>query len=175
VRWLLIGLGGATVLWALSRTRQGAAVVEGATDDVLGFIDVTAERIRAVAKSRGYRNNNPGNIRYIAKNPWRGQVGDDNGYGIYSSPQEGTRALGQQLRAYERRGLRTVRDVISTWAPSNENNTAAYVNAVASGLDVAPDEVIPVSSWLAELARLIAKHENGYIDSSYRWEWAELP
>lgn len=170
VHYLAIGLGVAATLYVLSRTTRGQA----AAADVVEFIDVTAERIKTAVISRGYRNNNPGNIRFIEKNPWNGQTGDDGGYGVYATPQAGTRALGKQLLAYAARGLNTVTKIISTWAPSNENNTYAYIMAVADALDVGPDDTISVGDRLPELARAIAKHENGYIDSSYNFDWVYL-
>lgn len=169
--WLLGGLVCAAGLWLYSRTRAGADAAQGA----LEFIDVSGSRIANALTSRGYRNNNPGNLRFIAVNPFNGQVGNDGGYGVYDSPQSGTRALGKQLYAYERRGLNTVRAIISTWAPSSENNTVAYIADVASQLDVDPDEVINVTERRAELGQAIARHENGYVDDSYDWNWVYLP
>lgn len=171
IHQLAVGLGVAATLYALSRTTQGQL----AAADVVEFIDVTAERIKTAVISRGYRNNNPGNIRFIEKNPWNGQTGNDAGYGIYVTPEAGTRALGKQLLAYAARDLNTVTKIISTWAPSSENNTYAYIMAVADALDVDPDAKINVGNRLPELARAIAKHENGYIDGSYDFEtWVYL-
>lgn len=142
----------------------------------LDFVDVWASRLGALVMSRGYRNNNPGNIRYIARNPWRGQVADDKGYGIYDTKEHGTRALGKQLLVYARRGLVTVGSIISTWAPTNENDTRSYIAAVSAALEVDADDTLDVRARLPKLARAIAKHENGYIDSSYDFEsWVYLP
>ncbi len=170
-----VGLAGAAALWYWTRqTQAGASALEGATDTGLDFIDVTASRITNAFLSRGYRNNNPGNIRFIVKNPWQGQVGNDGGYGVYDTPQNGTRAVGRQLRSYAKRGLVSVRDIIGTWAPTNENNTHAYIADVSGALDVDPDDALAVTTRLPELARAIAKHENGYVDSDYDWNWANL-
>jgi len=155
---------------------------EGSTNNPAGlgpldYLDVIGSRIGQLIMSRGYRNNNPGNIRFIAdaKRAWHGQVSDDNGYGVYDSPANGTRALGRQLMAYASRGLVTVSSIISTWAPSSENNTGAYVADVAAQLDVDADDSLDVRSRLPDLARAIARHENGYIDSSYDFtSWVYL-
>lgn len=171
---LLAGLAGAVALYAWSRTRAGAAAVGDSLDGALEFVDVSAARVKNALVSRGYRNNNPGNIRFIVRNPWNGQVGDDGGYGIYSTPTLGTRALGKQLLKYAREGRRTVRDIIATWAPSIENNTSAYVTAVANALGLNPDQPFDVDARLVDLARAIAKHENGYLDSSYDFNWVRL-
>lgn len=123
--------------------------------------------------SRGYRNNNPGNLRYIAVNPWNGQTGNDGGYGVYDSPENGTRALGHQLMAYNNRGLNTVTTIISTWAPSSDgNDTAAYIADVADQLGIDPDAPFDVVGSLPELTAAIAKHENGYLSGDYDWTWS---
>jgi len=168
---LLAVLAGAVVLYLLSRTQRG----QDAAGELLEFADVTAERIKNAVLSRGYRNNNPGNIRYIERNPWNGQIGNDGGLGVYSSRELGTRALGKQLLAYAARGLVTVRDIIATWAPPNENDTHAYVAAVSSSLDVDPDARINVAQRLPELARAIARQENGYVADDYDFDsWVYL-
>lgn len=172
---LLAGLAGAAALYAWSRTRRGGELVGAGLETAWEFIDVSASRVTNAVSSRGYRNNNPGNLRFIVTNPWNGQVGDDGGYGIYSSPQLGTRALGKQLLKYAAAGRRTVRAIIATWAPPNENNTTAYVLDVAAQLDVDPDESLDVEFRLGDIARAIAKHENGYLDSTYNFDaWVRL-
>lgn len=170
---LFVGLAGALGLWLWSRTRTASVTVEVA-DELLGFVDVSAARVKNALSSRGYRNNNPGNLRFIVRNPWNGQLRDDGGYAVYSSPELGTRALGKQLLKYAREGRRTVRDIIATWAPPNENDTLAYMRAVSRELGVNADQVFDVDARLVELARAIARHENGYLDSTYNWEWVRL-
>lgn len=166
--WLLGILAAAAGLWLYSRTRAGQdAAVEG-----VALLDVAASRITNTLTSRGYRNNNPGNIRYIATNPWNGQIGNDGGYGIYDTPRNGTRALGHQLRKY---GSNTIGALISKWAPAaDSNNTAAYIADVSSQLDIDAWAPIDVVSQLADLAEAIARHENGYIDSTYDFQWVYL-
>jgi len=171
--WLAL-LGAAGLYW-YSRTQQGAALLDSGTESALDFVTVTATRIKNAATSRGYRNNNPGNLRFLSANAWNGQIANDAGYGIYDTPQNGTRALGHQLLAYARRGINTVQGIIYTWAPPTENNTAAYARAVASELGVGVNDVINVAQRLPQLTRAIARHENGYLDSSYDWNWSQLP
>lgn len=177
-----VGLAGALGLWLWSRTKAG----QGATQSAFEFIDVSASRIRNALVSRGYRNNNPGNVRFIAGNPWDGQIGNDGGYAVYDTPLHGTRALGKELLKRWRAGFNTVRDLIAGrlessgerrggWAPASENNTEAYIQDMADQIGVGADERINVPALLIDLARAIAKHENGYLDSSYDWSWADLP
>lgn len=112
---------------------------------------------------KGLRNKNPGNIRYLPPSrAWNGQIGDDGkGYGVYDSMQNGVRATGRQLRKYAAEGLNTVRAIISKWAPTTENNTLAYVNAVAKELNLSSLQPFDVEKRLPELALAIFHHENG--------------
>src|SRR3569832_207317 len=82
--------------------------------------------------TRGLRNNNPGNIRKTATD-WRGEVvGSDSAFETFATPEAGIRALAVLLRNYQRKyGLRTVRAIITRYAPPSENNTESYVSAVA--------------------------------------------
>lgn len=149
----LLGIFGASAA-ALAYQRRGELATAGG---------IVADELASVAGPRGYRNNNPGNLRYIARNPFRGQVGADaDGYGTYKTMPEGYRALGQQLKAYQRRGLRTVRSIISTWAPTSENDTAAYITHVSRNLLIDPDTEFNVLAELGKLAFVIVNHENGF-------------
>ena len=193
---LLAGL--AAWAWWRSRAVAGAGVADGGSleeiditaermddpaaapvDDGGGFlesVEIVASQIGALAMSRGYRNRNPGNIRTLpASRAWRGQIGDDGGYGVYDTAENGTRALGRQLRKYESQGIDTVRAIIARWAPAADNNNeATYVAHVCRELGVTADQRLNVSAMLPALARAIAKHENGYVASDYNWEWANL-
>lgn len=111
---------------------------------------------------KGLRNHNPGNLRYVAAIPWNGQVGDDGtGYAVFDSDEHGVRALGHQLGTYASRGLNSVTEIISTYAPSNENDTAAYIAAVAGELGVDPAQPFDVNGVLPQLVAAIIHHENG--------------
>ncbi len=111
---------------------------------------------------RGIRNNNPGNIEYSPANDWKGQIGHDGRYAIFSDMKYGVRALAILLiNYYQRYGLRTVRQIINRWAPPTENDTESYVNHVAERLGVEPDQMIALAPNLADLVRAIIRHENG--------------
>lgn len=84
---------------------------------------------------RGIRSNNPGNIDFNKANDWLGQLPFDplieSRFARFDKPENGIRALGKLLRNYRTKyGLDTVKGLINLWAPSNENDTAAYVAAV---------------------------------------------
>lgn len=121
--------------------------------------------------TRGIRNNNPGNIDYNKANDWQGQLGLEQGvtkprFARFDSPENGIRALAKTLLTYQRKHkLRTVRDIINRWAPSVENNTAAYVRSVEKQICSEPMADVDLSSpvKLTGFVVAIIKHENaGY-------------
>ena len=80
---------------------------------------------------RGIRNNNPLNIR--VGNNWQGEVAkpSDHTFEQFKEMKYGVRAAFIILRNYiNRHKLNTIPKVINRWAPSNENNTLAYIKAV---------------------------------------------
>ncbi|WP_288821533.1 hypothetical protein [uncultured Leclercia sp.] len=113
---------------------------------------------------RGIRNNNPGNIESSELFRWQGQSGSDGRFAVFNSPEHGIRALGMNLLAYHRRGLDTIHKIISRWAPPTDNNdTASYVNKVSQALGVSPHSKLDIQSpaILGALSKAIIQHENG--------------
>ena len=105
--------------------------------------------------SRGLSNCNPGNIRQ-SKVRYKGEVqpSRDPAFKQFESLAWGYRAVFVLLHTYRvRHGLRTVRGMISRWAPPVENHTEAYIRAVAADT-VDPATMIP-------LAAAISRVENG--------------
>lgn len=115
--------------------------------------------------TRGIRNNNPGNLRR-SKDPWQGLAKEqtDQNYFIFSSPIYGIRALARTLIAYQdEHNLRTVEQIITRWAPTNENNTAAYIADVLKETGFRTDLPLNMHDYahLKPLVAAIIKHENG--------------
>jgi hypothetical protein len=119
--------------------------------------------------TRGYRNKNPGNIDWNARNPWQGQVGieatgNPPRFAVFESHEFGIRALAALLTTYyDRHGLNTVRKIINRWAPPNENATSEYVLAVSRFMQNQPDDVLDLHTYahMRPLAEAIIKHELG--------------
>ncbi|POG06579.1 structural protein [Pseudomonas putida] len=115
---------------------------------------------------RGIRNYNPGNIRHDPGTRWQGMSvnQNDTAFVQFTGPQWGIRAIARTLITYQdKHGLRTVRLIISRWAPPNENNTDSYIRQVASRVGVAPDARIDVYDYrtMKVLVEAIIRHENG--------------
>lgn len=120
-------------------------------------------------QSRGFRNRNPGNIDYNVRNRWQGQVGIETTgspprFAVFESHEFGIRALAALLTTYQdRHGLRTVRAIINRWAPGNENNTDAYVTAVARKIGVSERDTLDLHTYahMRPLVEAIIAHELG--------------
>lgn len=113
---------------------------------------------------RGVRNNNPGNIdRTTIK--WKGMspVQSDARFITFVAPEWGFRAIARILLGDFHEGQNTVHSLINEWAPPTENDTGAYVKAVAKAVGVGIDEPFNVPAKLPQLLDAIARHENaGY-------------
>lgn len=95
--------------------------------------------------SRGYRNNNPLNIRRNGTR-WRGlrKVQTDSSFFQFVSMKWGYRASIKTLRTYQRRyKLLTLHEMINRWAPPFENDTEAYVKVVSNRAKVHSN--VPIS------------------------------
>jgi hypothetical protein len=127
--------------------------------------------------NRGIRNNNPGNIDFNPQNDWQGQLGLELGvakprFARFDSAENGIRALAKLLINYRSKeglpgigapGIDTVRETISRWAPGSENDTEAYIRAVAKSVGVGPNDSIDIRQrqTLAKMVAAIIAHENG--------------
>ena len=82
--------------------------------------------------TRGLRNNNPGNIRHDEVK-WKGEInGSDRSFKTFQSMEWGIRAIFHLLNNYRLLyGKDTIESLISRWAPSNENDTQAYIDTVS--------------------------------------------
>ena len=117
-------------------------------------------------KPRGIRNNNPGNIRHGQN--WQGLNPEgrniDPAFCVFKEPKYGIRALAKVLINYKKiHGLNTVRQIISRYAPPNENQTNAYIKTVAEQIGVYPDTIINIEERgvLTVFIKAVIRMENG--------------
>jgi len=110
---------------------------------------------------RGIRNCNPGNIRLGQS--WQGMAAmqTDPSFVQFLSPEYGIRAIAKIMLTYASNGIDTISGIINRWAPPSENDTGAYVQAVAEQCSVAPTDAVDMKSVLPGLVRAIIQHENG--------------
>lgn len=119
--------------------------------------------------SRGERNNNPLNIVKGAK--WKGLalVQRDPRFCTFSNSFYGLRAGAIILKAYrDKYNITTLEDVIKRWAPSFENDTDAYIQAVSAMAKIGRKESIWQSkAVLQKVLEGMAVVENGYIKAQW--------
>lgn len=119
---------------------------------------------------RGYRNNNPLNVRKNAANAWKGKVvpGSDPAFEQFITMAYGYRCALYLLRKYIGQGHNTIRKIVTKWAPPSENNTSGYVSNVANRTGIGADTVIDRNDQqkLCKIAWAMAWVENGYAPAS---------
>lgn len=172
IYWLLAGLAGATglyVYWRSSQTFQdaisGASTSNDGTTTTGGFIQDITQIPQSVVSTvdRGFRNNNPGNIK-PGSIVFDGMTGvDANGFAIFSSMEYGIRAIAVIIKNYQNRdGLNTVREMIDRWSTTDQS---AYVSNVSADVGVGPDDYIDVNdpTTLSAIINGIITQENGQL------------
>lgn len=120
---------------------------------------------------RGIRNNNPGNL-IITSSAWVGKVpvsqNTDGHFEQFTSIEYGIRAMAYDIIGDIGKGKNTLTKLISEYAPSSENNTAAYIANVASATGLNADAIIPLSyDTLVSIIRAKIVVENGPAASNY--------
>ena len=134
---------------------------------------------------RGIRNNNPLNVRR-SHNDWFGlrRQQTDPEFAQFVTMRCGFRAAFRILHTYYHvYDLRTVREVITRWAPDNENDTARYISTVMTqlipnGIVRKADEVLPAPEedmivW-CNIVRAMYRVECGAKAASLPTTWADI-
>lgn len=113
---------------------------------------------------RGYRNNNPLNIRLSGTN-WQGQItpSGDKSFCQFETMAYGYRAAMRNIRTYILGGTKTIEQIISKWAPTSENNTSGYITRVCNYTGFSPATVIDFrnESQMTKLVSAMSQVENG--------------
>ena len=135
------------------------SVIRGAVVDSRGYPGRLAGSISpaavssiaaAITTQEGYypgsvawANNNPGNLIYAGQ---AGAVPGAGGFAKFSTPAAGAAALSDQITLDATRGtdangrpINTLRDLITSWAPPSQNDTAAYIASVSNQTGFDPD------------------------------------
>ena len=125
--------------------RLRGAIDPAAVDSIAAAIQ---QREGWAPGSRSFRNNNPGNLRYVGQ---PGAAADADGFAVFSSYASGMQALKSQIMLDASRGsdaagrpVNTLSDLISSWAPPSENDTAGYLTFVSASTGF--DPAAPLSS-----------------------------
>lgn len=136
----------------------------------VGAITIMTLAAIYAAIPRSVRNNNPLNIR-LSNNQWDGKVnGSDSAFEKFETPVYGFRAAGKIIINYQRLyGLYSIAEIINRFAPSTENNTAAYVKHVSEKMQIPSTTPLSLNEQtLAKLLHVMSTHETGYL-LGYEW------
>ena len=125
-------------------------------------------------QTRGMRNNNPLNVRKT-KSKWLGSEESpiEHDFVTFKNPVWGFRAAFRILSTYYwKHHLCSLEAIISRWAPSNENDTNAYIEAVEQYSGISRRRLLPAPNWKNKetwvtLALAMCRVENGIIPRNY--------
>lgn len=114
----------------------------------------------------GQQNRNPLNIRYNARNRWRGlhpTTPNVRGFCKFISVAHGYRAAVVLMKNYIRHyGADTPAKIIARWAPPSENNTRYYIAAVCGRSRLDPNVTIRIDGpQIGRLIAAMARQETG--------------
>lgn len=147
-----------------------ARITEPLTDNLSPDLNIGG----ANARNRNFRNNNFGNLEFVGQAGARLENANANGerrFARFDTPEEGIRGLGNQLMSYYNgtskaagyQKLQNIDQIISKYAPSNENNTQAYKASLAKQLGVGITDKIDLSNpdVMAKMVRSVSTVEGG--------------
>ncbi|ELF2144639.1 hypothetical protein RBN03_002419 [Salmonella enterica] len=93
-------------------------------------VDGKQADVHAKGRTIADRFNNPANLRYATG--YETASTRSGKFAVFPSLDEGVLAAAKQLQIYGTKGINNIHDIISKWAPSNENNTKAYIGHVVN-------------------------------------------
>jgi hypothetical protein len=103
---------------------------------------------RLISKEEGFgipgtvptRDHNPGDLRHSPHSSHAGEGPND--IGIIDDDADGWSDEERQLQLYASRGLTLRQMIVDYYAPSNENNSEAYLDFICEGLGLGPDTLV---------------------------------
>ena len=167
IAWGITLLAASAAWWILRRNKQ--SYPPSLTETLTVYPDYDMKNNSLLP--RGYRNNNPVNIR-ISNNNWNGKVkpNTDGTFEQFIDLPHGYRAALVLLRGkgYINGGYNTIRKMITKFAPNNENYTDGYIASVARMTGIDPDVVISRNDKdkLTRMVYAMSIVENGYKDKA---------
>ena len=117
-------------------------------------------------RTRGYRNNNPCNIR-ISTDVFQGEVrpSGDKAFKQFETMAYGYRAAFRILKTYiNNYKCDTIRKIISRWAPANENHTENYIRTVSERSGIPENDTVYADNreMMIRIVAAMSFVENGW-------------
>ena len=105
--------------------------------------------------------NNIFNIR-AGRAQWLGMTGISRGFVEFDTQEHGIRAWLVLMRNYRQKyGCRTIRQIVTRFAPPSENNTKRYIRYCAEGVMLDADCALTSLTDYAFLGKYMARMETG--------------
>lgn len=103
------------------------------------------------------QNNNPANLRR-----WKNTPAGAGGFAKFRSANDGLNAAADNLRAYGKQGINTLRGIISKWAPASENDTQSYIEQAVKATGFKPDQHLDLNdpTTLAKVESAVVQRES---------------
>lgn len=122
-------------------------------------VDPQPADVSAKNRTIADRFNNPTNLRWAEGYGTHNTKSGD--FAVFPTLDEGVLAAAKQLQILGTRGINTVRDIASTWAPSSENDTAEYIRHVVRSTGLRESEKLNLNdpSTLAKLISAMSQKE----------------
>lgn len=142
------------------------------------------KRKYAAKSYSGIVHNNPGNLRIgsLSEKLRTGAVNGPGGqFATFGSMTDGYRQYLILIQGYNKAGRLSAREIIRTYAPASENDTAGYINFVANkaGFD-ASDRIFLATNYnkMAILAKAMFRMEQGtekaYQPLTFLFAWLQF-
>ncbi len=114
-------------------------------------VDPTPADVTAKGRTIADRFNNPTNLRWAEGYGTHNTKSGD--FAVFPTLDEGVLASAKQLQIYGTRGINTISDIAKKWAPSNENDTEAYILHLVKSTGIGAREALNLNdpSILAKL------------------------
>lgn len=151
-------------------TQTYAKLTQGTTDELSPDLNIGGKNSRA----RNFRNNNFGNLVYAGQEGARLENANAKGerrFARFETPEEGFRALGNQLMSYYNgtskavgyEKLQSIAEIFPKYAPVSENNTQGYMNALSQQLGVGVNDTLNLKdpAVMTKMMRAISIVEGG--------------
>lgn len=114
--------------------------------------------------TKGFRNNNPGNIE-LSTDKWQGMIGDDGRFIRFDTMENGIRAIAKILKNYQLKyGINTIEGIITRWAPPKENPTEKYITFICKKTNIPRNRKLDLTKdedSLYKIIDAIIHFENG--------------
>lgn len=148
--------------WDEIKLGNNPTVSEGVTSSSIDTIKDSLPNIDNKDIPRAVRYNNPGMMR--PGDNWEGMLGIRDNYIVFKSPEYGYRAMSIDLVNKIKRGVNTIRSIITAWAPESDNNpTSNYIAKVSELTGINPDEKIQETDKkkLLQIIAAMSQFESG--------------